>query len=208
MHFDSSARRISTPVLAYHCANNIFTLCFIRSCQRTEQVAVAEIFYTWIRKVSGSNLGPDTDYNDWGSSEVSLVTSSKQNECLTSGHSRSLPGTFHFIIQHHPAINSASLQAKAAPFQMPPNSSHSIILPTTVPRFRPQPLPSRCLPIHQPASSCHGQCLASGHGRSIPDTSNSSFSTILPSTIYVVCPKSIQPINIKKKSNRHSTMVP
>ena len=43
---------------------NISLLCSIRSCQRTEQVAVAEIFYTCIRKVSGSNLGPDTGYND------------------------------------------------------------------------------------------------------------------------------------------------
>ena len=89
-----------------------------------------------------------------GSSEVSLVTSSKRNECPTSGHSRSLPDTFQFISQHHPAIDSASLQATVAPLQIISNSSASIILPSTVPRFRPRTPHSRQFPIHQSASSC------------------------------------------------------
>ena len=101
---------------------------------------------------------------------VSLVTSSKRNECLTSGHSRSLPDTFQFISQHQPAIDSASLQATDVPFQILSNSSASIILPSTVPRFRPRMFHSRYFPIHQSASSCYRQCLASDHGYSIPDT--------------------------------------
>jgi len=59
--------------------------------------------------VSGSNLGSDTGYNDWGSSKVSLVTSSKLNECLISGHSRSLPDTSQFINQYHPTMDDIVL---------------------------------------------------------------------------------------------------
>jgi len=65
MYFGSSARQGIKARQCWHSVVQI-SLNYVPSevVKRTELVTVAEIFYTCIRKVSGSNLGTGTGYND------------------------------------------------------------------------------------------------------------------------------------------------